>query len=81
MTPNSTRKKDSLSAKKTDIFKGILWFSYRDDPSNWHELTKDQVKEILEKNKKKEKVASLEEYTITNFVPEEKVFENVVRPR
>ena len=64
--------------QKTDIFKGILWFSYRDDPSNWHELTKDQVKEILEKNKKKEKVASLEEYTITNFVPEEKVFENVV---
>ncbi|MGB6153873.1 MAG: regulatory iron-sulfur-containing complex subunit RicT [Pricia sp.] len=64
--------------QKTDIFKGILWFSYRDDASNWHELTKDQVKEILEKNKKKEKVASLEEYTVTNFVKEEKVFENVV---
>lgn len=64
--------------QKTDIFKGILWFSYREDASNWHELTKDQVKEILEKNKKKEKVASLEEYTVDNFVKEEKVFENVV---
>ncbi|MDT7828953.1 regulatory iron-sulfur-containing complex subunit RicT [Pricia sp. S334] len=65
--------------QKTDIFKGILWFSYRDDPSNWHELTKEQVKEILSKNKKKEKVASLEEYTVDNFVKqEEKVFENAV---
>lgn len=65
--------------QKTDIFKAILWFSYKDEPSNWHELTKDQVKEILEKNKKKEKVASLEEYTVNNFVQkEEKVFENVV---
>ncbi|HEA20142.1 hypothetical protein LCGC14_1130800 [marine sediment metagenome] len=64
--------------QKTDIFKGILWFSYRDDPSNWHELTKEQVKEILGKNKKKEKVTSLEEYTVNNFVKEEKVFEDVV---
>ena len=64
--------------QKTDIFRGILWFSYKEDASNWHELTIDQVKEILEKNKKKEKVASLEEYTVDNFVKEEKVFENVV---
>ena len=65
--------------QKTDIFKGILWFSYKEDASNWHELTKDQVREILEKNKKKEKVSSLEEYTVDNFVKkEEKVFENVV---
>ncbi|SHI51787.1 PSP1 domain-containing protein [Pseudozobellia thermophila] len=64
--------------QKTDIFKEKLWFSYKEDPSNWHVLTKDQVLEILEKNKKKEKVASLEEYTVDNFVKEEKVFENVV---
>ena len=64
--------------QKTDIFKGLLWFSYKTDASNWHELTKDQVAEILLKNKKKEKVTSLEEYTINNFVKEEKVFENVV---
>ncbi|MBC6997488.1 regulatory iron-sulfur-containing complex subunit RicT [Cytophaga sp. FL35] len=66
--------------QKTDIFKELLWFSYKDDPSNWHVLNKGQVQEILEKNKKKEKVASLEEYTTENFVNEEKetVFENVV---
>ncbi|MFC4095879.1 PSP1 domain-containing protein [Euzebyella saccharophila] len=66
--------------QKTDIFKELLWFSYKDDPSNWYVLNKGQVQEILEKNKKKEKVASLEEYTTENFVNEEKetVFENVV---
>ncbi len=64
--------------QKTDIFKGMLWFSYKEDASNWHELTKEQVKEILAKNKKKEKVASLEEYTANNYVKEEKVFENAV---
>ena len=64
--------------QKTDIFKGLLWFSYKTDASNWHQLTKDQVTEILLKNKKKEKVVSLEEYTINNFVKQEKVFENVV---
>lgn len=64
--------------QKTDIFKGLLWFSYKEDPSNWHTLTKEQVQQILEKNKKKEKVASLEEYTVDNFVREEKVFENAV---
>ena len=64
--------------QKTDIFKELLWFSYKEDPSNWHVLTKEQVHEILEKNKKKEKVSSLEEYTADNFVKEEKVFENVV---
>lgn len=64
--------------QKTDIFKGLLWFTYKDEPSNWHVLSKDQVKEILEKNKKKEKVASLEEYAADNIIEEKVVFENVV---
>lgn len=64
--------------QKTDIFKSTLWFSYKEDPVNWHILSKDQVNEILEKNKKKEKVASLEEYAIDNIVEEKVVFENTV---
>ena len=65
--------------QKTDIFKASLWFSYKEDPANWHVLSKEQVQEILAKNKKKEKVASLEEYAVENYVVEEKVlFENVV---
>ncbi len=66
--------------QKTDIFKGKFWFSYKEDPANWHELSKEQVKEILEKNKKKEKVVSLEEYAVENLVElkDQIVFENVV---
>ena len=65
--------------QKTDIFKATLWFSYKDDPANWHTLTKKQVNEILTRNKNKEKIASLEEYSAENFVQEkETVFENVV---
>ena len=64
--------------QKTDIFKETLWFSYKNEPANWHTLTKEQVLDILDKNKKKEKVASLEEYAVDNIVREETVFENVV---
>jgi len=64
--------------QKTDIFKEMLWFSYKDDPGNWHVLSKDQVNEILDKNKKKEKVASLEMYAMEIVVEEKVVFENVV---
>ncbi len=65
--------------QKTDIFKAKLWFSYKDDPANWHILSKEQVQEILAKNKNKEKVASLEEFAVENYVTNEKVvFENVV---
>lgn len=66
--------------QKTDIFKATLWFSYKEDPANWHVLSSEQVKEILEKNKNKEKVASLEEYALENLeeIEERVVFENVV---
>jgi cell fate regulator YaaT (PSP1 superfamily) len=64
--------------QKTDIFKGMLWFSYKDDPSNWHVLTKEQVKEILDKNKVKKPVASLEEFAVENIEEEKLIFENVV---
>ncbi|TLF46411.1 PSP1 domain-containing protein [Maribacter aurantiacus] len=64
--------------QKTDIFKELLWFSYKDEPANWHVLSKDQVNEIIEKNKKKEKVPSLEIYAADNIVEDKVVFENVV---
>jgi len=64
--------------QKTDIFKGLLWYSYKDDPSNWHILTKEQVQEILDKNKAKKPVASLEEFAVENIEDEKLIFENVV---
>ncbi len=64
--------------QKADIFKETLWFSYKNDPSNWHALTKHQVLEILELNKKEKKIASLEEYAVENLSEDKTVFENVV---
>ena len=64
--------------QKTDIFKGILWFSYKDDPSSWHSLSKEQVHKILEMNRKKTKAQSLEAFAVENFQNEEVTFENPV---
>jgi hypothetical protein len=71
-------KKGLAFCQKTDIFKKTMWFSYKDEPANWHPLTTDQVSEILEKNEKKEEVASLEEYALDNISEEKLVFENAV---
>ncbi|MBD0779649.1 hypothetical protein HPE56_17750 [Maribacter sp. ANRC-HE7] len=72
-------EKGMAFCQKADIFKSKLWFSYKDEPSNWHMLSKEQVVEIINKNKKKEKVASLEEYAVDNIIDDDKVvFENVV---
>ncbi len=64
--------------QKTDIFKGTLWFSYREDPATWHSLSKEQVHEILELNRQKKKAGSLEEYASENYQAEEVAFENPV---
>lgn len=71
-------KKGIAFCQKADIFKETLWFSYRDDPATWHALHKEHVTEILEMNKKNEKIASLEEYAQDNVSEEKMVFENVV---
>ena len=69
-------EKGMAFCQKTDIFKGLLWFSYKENPAHWHTLTKEQVKEILVKNKQKEKVASLEMYAADNLEKEPTLFEN-----
>jgi cell fate regulator YaaT (PSP1 superfamily) len=64
--------------QKADIFKETLWFSYKNDPSNWHALIKEQVQEILEINKTGKKIESLEEYVAETVTEERLTFENVV---
>jgi len=44
--------------QKTDIFKKMMWFGYKDD-HNWHAIPAARVKEILELNKKGKKPATL----------------------
>ena len=63
--------------QKIDIFKGLLWFVYKNDSVNWHELSAEKVKEILKINSEGKKINSLEDYV--SFKSEEnQEFQNVV---
>ena len=64
--------------EKIDIFKGLMWYAYEGEWMNWHVITTDQANEIIAKNKKKEKVASLEEYAAEHIQDTKTEFENVV---
>lgn len=45
--------------QKTDIFRRIMWFGYKED-TTWYQLSIDRVNEILEQNKKGVHPTSLE---------------------
>ena len=71
-------EKGNAVCQKTDIFKGLMWYAYEGEWMNWHIITTAQANEIIAKNKKRENVASLEEYA-SELIEETKVeFENVV---
>ncbi len=63
---------------KMDIFKGLLWYTSRDEGSKWFKLTLEQVKEVISLNKKGEKGPSLEELESETIVETKIDFENVV---
>jgi cell fate regulator YaaT (PSP1 superfamily) len=63
---------------KMDIFKNLLWYTYKNDRSKWFKLTLEQVKEIIEINKKNQLVSSLEEFENELVVEKVNDFENVV---
>ena len=71
-------EKGLATCQKVDIFKGLLWYAYEDNPANWHKLTVQQVNEIIDLAKNKQKVASLEEYAEELVEETKKEFENVV---
>lgn len=52
-------EKGEARLQKTDIFKKMMWFAYRDD-NNWHPVNVKRVAEIIELNKKGKKPASLQ---------------------
>lgn len=71
-------EKGTAVCQKTDIFKGLMWYAYEGEWMNWHVITTEQANEIIEKNKRKEKVASLEEYAADHKQDTKNEFENVV---
>ena len=57
-------EKGKAVCQKIDIFKGSMWFAYEGEWMNWFELSTDRVHQIIEANKKREPVASLEDYVV-----------------
>ena len=50
--------------QKMDIFKGWVWYAYKENPMAWHKLTVEQAAQILELNSENTKVHGLEEYAM-----------------
>ena len=64
---------------KMDIFKNLMWYTYKENRSKWYKLTVDQVKEIIASNSHGEKVASLEDFELDLYEETKALdFEDVV---
>lgn len=70
--------KGTAVCQKIDIFQGFLWYAYEGEWMNWHKLEAAQANEIINLNKAKEPVASLEEFA-SELIADTKIdFGNVV---
>ena len=56
-------QKGTAVFQKMDIFKGWIWYAYKDNPVIWHKLTVEQTNQIIEMNKSNNKARSLEEFS------------------
>lgn len=72
-------KRGTAVCQKIDIFKGLLWYAYEGEWMNWHKITSQQANKIIQANKNKEDVASLEEFEVQlENLEKEPDFNNVV---
>lgn len=73
-------KKGIAVYQKMDIFSGLMWYTYKDNPMHWHKLTAEQVKEIIALNKEDKFPESIEEYADELLVetPETDIYKDVV---
>ena len=72
-----TEKGDAVFVKM-DIFKKLLWYTYKEESFKWYKLSLDQVQEIIELNKNNELALPLEEYELEIAEETPIDFENVV---
>lgn len=72
-----TKKGDALH-QKTDIFKRMMWYAYKDDRENFIPLSVDRVKEVLALNEKGIFPVELKEFTEKVVEEKKHDYENVV---
>lgn len=71
-------KKGNAFYRKMDIFKGVLWYSYQEEPLNFIELKLERVNEIIAMNKLEEKPKDLIGFVELKVVIKEPEYANVV---
>jgi cell fate regulator YaaT (PSP1 superfamily) len=59
--------------QKTDIFKGMMWFSYEDAPSEFIAMEVDRVKEVIALNKEGKDVDDLVKFTFKEEIKVQEV--------
>jgi len=57
-------KKGEAFFKKSDVFKQIMWYAYKNDPNNMMAIHIDQVKKIISLNKKNKFPKDLETFAV-----------------
>ncbi|PIE99070.1 MAG: hypothetical protein CR961_01360 [Polaribacter sp.] len=63
---------------KMDIFKKLVWYTYKNERSRWFMLSLEQVDEIIEINKNNQVSASLEDYQMEVEIEKKVSFEDAV---
>jgi hypothetical protein len=71
-------KKGVAFHQKSDIFKGLMWYSYASAPNEFIPLKIDRVKEVIAINEKGKEVEDLLGFRHVSQQTAEPVFENVV---
>lgn len=88
---NLKTKKGEATFQKMDIFKGMLWYSYRDSLGDWVPLEVQKVNQIIAQNKKGQDPQALEDFvaevekapSFESVIEQESItrFDNASRPR
>ncbi|HAW21376.1 MAG TPA: hypothetical protein DCX14_14435 [Flavobacteriales bacterium] len=70
-------KKGVAFHQKSDIFKGMMWFSYASAPNEFIPMKVDRVKEVIALNEKGKEVEDLKGFSFIEEIDIEPSFENV----
>jgi cell fate regulator YaaT (PSP1 superfamily) len=71
-------KRGTAIHQKSDIFRGMMWYSYEDSPSEFIPMKVDRVREVLRLNEDGKPVDDLKEYSYVTPETSDRDFENVI---
>ncbi|NCG29300.1 MAG: hypothetical protein GWP27_02395 [Bacteroidetes bacterium] len=71
-------KRGTAFHQKSDIFRGMMWYSYEDSPSEFIPMKVDRVREVLRLNEDGKPVDDLKEYSYVTPETSDRDFENVI---